>query len=220
MPGVQDCVANCDVESPLLGAEDASRFRGLTVHANYVSLDRADAQFAIKELHRDMSAPIEQSWRRLVQLTTCSIGEPRVVIEFSWSAEIKHVDILSDVNWAGCHKSRKSTSGINPRSKTQGTIAQSSAGSELLAAVRSAVEGIELISLGRDLGLDFLVRIVDDASAALGIIEPRGIGHVRHLDVASFWMQEQKLRTTVEMLKVPGLKSCRPYDRILCEGAY
>ena len=70
---------------------------------------------------------------------------------------------------------------IKTWSKTQATIAQSSAESELLATVRGAAEGIGLISLGRDLGIEYLIRLHIDASAALGIIERRGVGRVRHL---------------------------------------
>ena len=61
-------------------------------------------------------------------------------------------------------------------SKTQATIAQSSAESELLATVRGAAEGIGLISLSADLGLRFKVRLHIDVAAALGIIERRGVG--------------------------------------------
>ena len=70
-------------------------------------------------------------------------------------------------------------------SKTQRTIAQSSAESELLATVRGATEGIGLISLALDLAMKLDVRMHVDASAALGIIERRGVGRVRHLDVGT-----------------------------------
>ena len=81
---------------------------------------------------------------------------------------------------------------IHSWSKTQGTIAQSSAESELISTVRSATEGIGLVSLGRDLGIEVLIRLHVDASAALGIVERRGVGRVRHLDVGSLWIQEQQ----------------------------
>ena len=71
-------------------------------------------------------------------------------------------------------------------SKTQSTIAQISAESELLATVRSAAEGVELISLAKDLGLIFKVQLHIDAAAALGIVERRGLGRVRHLDVGTY----------------------------------
>ena len=92
-------------------------------------------------------------------------------------------------------------------SKTQGTIAQSSAESELIATVRGATEAIGLVSLALDLGIVMLVRLHIDASAALGIIERRGVGRVRHLDVGTLWLQEQQLRRVVEFKKVEGLNN-------------
>ena len=61
-------------------------------------------------------------------------------------------------------------------SKTQNTIAQSSAESELLAIVRAATEALGMISLAADLGIILTARIHVDASAALGILERRGVG--------------------------------------------
>ena len=92
-------------------------------------------------------------------------------------------------------------------SKTQATIAKSSAESELLATFRGAAEGIGLISLASDMGIDFKVRLHIDAAAALGIIERRGVGRVRHLDVGALWLQEQQLRKVVELRKIAGLEN-------------
>ena len=61
--------------------------------------------------------------------------------------------------------------------------------------------------MGRDLGISFKVRLHIDASAALGIIERKGVGQFRHLDVGSLWVQEQQLRNIIEMRKVAGLEN-------------
>ena len=72
---------------------------------------------------------------------------------------------------------------------------------------RGAAEGLGLISLSSDLGLSFKVRMHIDAAAALGIIERRGVGRVRHLDVGTLWLQEQQLRNVIELRKVAGLEN-------------
>ena len=64
-----------------------------------------------------------------------------------------------------------------------------------------------MISLGRDLVDEHLVRLHIDASAALGIIGRRGVGRVRHLEVGSLWIQEQQLKRVIGTLKVPGLEN-------------
>ena len=135
---------------------------------------------------------------------------------FHWQESTDCLDIFTDANWAGCRSARKSTSGgaimlgkacLKTWSKTQGTIAQSSAESELLASVKGAAEGIGMVSLAHDLGILIRVRLHIDASVALGILERKGVGRVRHLDVGSLWLQEQQLRNIIEMCKVHGLRN-------------
>ena len=92
-------------------------------------------------------------------------------------------------------------------SRTQSTIAQSSAKSELLATVRGVAGGIGLISLSADLGLRFKVRLHSDAAAALGIIESRGVGRVRHVNAETLWLQEQQFRKVIELKNVAGLEN-------------
>ena len=89
-------------------------------------------------------------------------------------------------------------------SKTQGTIAQSSAESELIAVVKAACEAIGSVSLADDLGIQLRVRLHVDAAAALGILERQGVGRVRHLDIGVLWLQEQQLRRIVGLTKVLG----------------
>ena len=97
------------------------------------------------------------------------------------------------------------TSCVKSWSKTQATIAQSSAESELIASVKGATEGLGIVSLGRDFGIELSIRLHLDAAAAFGILERKGVGRVRHLDVASLWLHEKELRNMIEMRKVPGL---------------
>ena len=92
-------------------------------------------------------------------------------------------------------------------SKTQGTIAQSSAESELVAVVKASCEAIGSVALADDLGIPLRVRLHVDAAAALGILERQGVGRVRHLDIGILWLQEQQLRRVVELTKVLGTRN-------------
>ena len=58
--------------------------------------------------------------------------------------------------------------------------------------------------------MEFLVSLHVDASAALGIIERRGVGRVRHLDVGSLWIKEQQFKRIIELKTVAGFLS--PWD--------
>ena len=98
-------------KSPPLEAGLASLFRAITVRANYISQDRADVQYAVKELCRRMSDPDEESMVRLKRLGRYLRGKPRAVSRFVWQTCPRTQDVFSDANWAGCRASRKSTSG-------------------------------------------------------------------------------------------------------------
>ena len=68
-------------DEPAIEDPDKQRgFRKATGLALYFGHFRLECQFAIKELCRDMAAPTEDSWGRLVRLVKYLIGKPRVVI--------------------------------------------------------------------------------------------------------------------------------------------
>ena len=92
-------------------------------------------------------------------------------------------------------------------SKTQSTIAQSSAESELIAVVKAACEAIGTVSLASDLGLDLRVRLHVDAAAALGILERQGVGRFRHLDIGMLWLQEKQLRRLIDLAQILGTRN-------------
>ena len=115
----------------------------------------------------------------------------------------------SDTNWAGCIKTRKSTSAggiiygkhlVRSWSKTQAGIALSSAEAELGGVVRTTAEMLGFASMMRDLGrvLPGKGFIYADASAALGIIQRRGVGSIRHLDTRLLWVQDKIVKEVVD----------------------
>ena len=124
------------------------------------------------------------------------------------------VKVYSDSDWAGCKKTRKSTSGgaviigshcIRSWSKTQATIALSSAEAELIALVKATSEAIGMTSLIKDVGKSSKIQVYADASAALGIVARKGVGKVRHLDTSMLWIQQKELKNGVDFLKVDGV---------------
>ena len=146
--------------------------------------------------------PLKPTFGKLKRLGRFLRGKPRAVFQFPLQTCPGTQDVLSDANGAGCQASRKSTSGgaiqlgthvIRTWSKTQNTVAQSSAESELLAIRRAATKALGCMSLASDLGLVIDPRLHIHAAAALGILERRGVGRIRHLDVGTLWFQKMQL---------------------------
>ena len=214
-PGVDDDDDET-VEVDIEGA-DATRFRGVAARCNYLAFDRPDLQYATKEVCREMSKPTTGSLRRLTRIAQYLRGKPRLVWEYAMQMPCDVLDIFTDSNWAGCHRTRKSTSGgvvmlgehcIKSWSKTQSVVAKSSAEAELYAVVRGATEGLGMLALMADLGRKSRLALHLDATAAKSIVERKGLSKVRHVDVNVLWLQETCARKLIPLHKVPGEDNC------------
>ena len=89
-------------------------------------------------------------------------------------------------------------------SKSQSTVALSSAESELYACIKASCEGLGMISMMKDYGITMRGEVRSDASAALGIIARNGLGKLRHLDTSYLWIQEISAEKKLVFDKVDG----------------
>jgi hypothetical protein len=184
-PGRKLTGKELETEPEPLEGQEATDFRARAARANFLATDRPDIAFAVKELCRGMSAPTSRDADALKRLCRYLLGRPRLVLHFGWQAEPNWLDVFTDSDWAGCIKTRKSTSGgalmrgshvLKTWCGTQATVALSSAEAELVAAVRGAAEGLAARSLAQDLGSVCKLRVHVDSSAAIGICKRSGIG--------------------------------------------
>ena len=74
----------------------------------------------------------------------------------------------------------------------------------LLKPFSALVESFGVPSLLFDFGLESKIRVVSDASAALGIVKRLGLGKVRHLDTADLWVQQRVNSGDIKVDKVDG----------------
>ena len=88
-------------------------------------------------------------------------GKLRLVWKYTMQAPCFEIDVFTDSDWAGCRKSRQSSSGgaivvgehcLKNWSKTQAIIAKSSAEAELYGVVRGATESLDMSILMKDFG--------------------------------------------------------------------
>ena len=199
-----------------LSSEDATNFRALSARGNFLSQDRADINYATKELCREFAIPNRNSQRRLKHLCRYLVGKPRMVHLYRWGQgndDEDYLEVFVDTDFAGCKETRRSTSGgvcllnganVKQWSKTQTTLALSSGEAELHGINAGICQGLGMQSIARDLGITLKIRIHSDATAALGMCRRRGLGKVRHLDVADLWAQEKVRSGTVALCKFLG----------------
>ena len=175
-------------------------------------------QFAAKEICRWMSAPTEGALQALKRLCRYLVGRPRLVFRYPFQSA-DSIDCYSDTDWAGCARTRKSTSGgvivlgshiLKTWSSTQPTISLSSGEAEFYGVVRASGAALGQQSLFRDLGVELQVCVWTDSTAAVGISTRQGLGKLRHIDTHTLWIQERVRNKSLKLRKVRG--DCNPAD--------
>ena len=94
-----------------LQGEEKTKYQSLSARLNYLALDRPDIQYGVKELMRKMSKPNLEDVKSLKRVARYLIGVPRLGQVFHWQRKQREVRVYVDYDFAGCHKTRKSTSG-------------------------------------------------------------------------------------------------------------
>ena len=179
--------------------------RALVARANYLAVDRGDIAFCFQELARCMSSPSRQDWERLQRLARYLRHKPRCVLWYVYQGTIGEVTCFTDSDWAGCKRTRRSTSGgcmlwgshrIKMWSRTQAIVSLSSAEAELYAAIKACSETLKFLTLLKDYQIYANGKVMSDASAALGIIERRGYSKSTSEVPTSAKFQVQKIVQT------------------------
>ena len=212
-------------ETPL-SPIDTTSYRAISARINYLAQDRFDLGYSAKECARHMSQPCVKHKLQLKRVGRYLIRRPRVVVRFPWQDSIEDVTGhasknwpmeqlcgYTDSDWAGCPKSRRSTSAgvimlgqhtVKAWSRTQALVALSSAEAELYATVKASAESIGIQAILKDWGVNARADILGDASACLALIHRRGLGKARHIDTKFLWVQDKAASNELRFRKVLG----------------
>ena len=123
------------------------------------------------------------------------------------------VIVWSDSDFAGCQRTRRSTSGgvvmfgghcLKTYASTQPLIALSVGEAEYYGIVKGGCTGLGIQSLFKDLGVDVEVQINTDSSTGKSVASRRGASKIRHLDTRDLWIQERVARGDIMIEKVRG----------------
>ena len=146
-------------------------------------------------------------------MTRYLVGSRRLVWKMSDDmSEHEGIECFVDSDWGGRLAARKSTSGgalvvggccLKSWSRTQKSLAMSSAEAEYYAIVTGAAEALGFQAIASDMGFDLSVRVHTDSKGARGICSRRGLGKTRHVEVRYLWLQQavKQKRLTVEKIK-------------------
>ena len=200
-PGVKDGGIEQGTEEGLeeeLPMDKQRLLRRLIALMNFTAQDRVEIGFAVKEVARQMSHPTGETDRAVKRLAKFLKAHPRSVCHFRWQSSPKLVRVFTDSDWAGCRKTRRSTSGgvimlgdhmVKHWSKTQSGVALSSGEAELYAIVKGSVEAIGVKHLIGELGVEVSIELATDSNAARGAVLRSGTGRMKHVSLNTLWIQ-------------------------------
>ena len=149
-------------EEKLLEGKEATEFRAESARIIFLSVDRPDLEYCSKEASRCMANPTAGDLLKLKKIGRYLLYRGRVAHLYRWQGLPTTFTVFVDSNWAGCPKTKRSTTGaavgsgdcrIRSLSNTQSNIALSSAEAELYAMVHGASEGLGAQAMARGFGL-------------------------------------------------------------------
>ena len=191
-------VDDSDPDSQALTNGDITRYRALVARISYLSQDRPDLKFAPMKVCCAMAKPTTRDMERVKRSGRYLVGKPRARCWFCCQ-QTGELEAYSDAGWGGDTATRRSMSaGVIMRgghclkvwTKKQEVVALSSAESELCAAVMTALEGLGIQGVAKDLGTTCRLNLHLDASATLSLVNRRGLGKAKHVDMQNLWIQE------------------------------
>ena len=200
-----------------MSGEAARKYRRAAAQVNYLSLDNPHIAYAAKELSRKMANPEIGDEIKVKRVLRYLAGCPRTVYWYPWQYEVQRVVTYTDSDWAGCLRTRRSTSGgvlflgahlVSHWSRTQQTVALSSGEAELNASLKGACESLGEKVMLEELGLKVGIIMYGDSSASQGTIQRQGAGRVKHLSVKQLWIQERVAQKELVTEKIARAHNC------------
>ena len=200
------------LEQVPLKPEQSKTYRASAALLNYMAQDRMDLTHCSKELSRGMSSPTQADAQRLKRVVRYVRHRPRAYYSFPWQSKPHELVCQVDSDWAGCRKSRRSTSGgillhgshvLSQWSRTQATIALSSGEAELNGAIKGTTELLGCQTMIQEMHSKIGLRLQGDSSACQGTLSREGSGRVKHLEVRQLWVQAKIRDGSVKFEKIP-----------------
>ena len=205
-----------NVSDTPLSPEEHSLYRTAVGKLLWLALIRGDIAYATKELSRDVTAPTIQSLAKLKHLLRYLIGTKMCVLSLHPSYQLSDgncsldVNVYVDSDWAGCLKTRKSTSGSTVNilgcnmvstARTQGTLALSSGEAELYASGQGVSEALFLRSMLLEAKLAKKVNVIAHTDSTAGKSMPTRFGTV------PIYVQNLVQMGLLRMAKIDGTRN-------------
>ena len=220
-PGTSKLKRIQDGDEPL-SREDHRRYRQAVGRLQWVVPIRPDIAFSVKELARSLTSPNQEDLSKLKHLLRYIRGTEnyqfiiRPNIQLSGSDCTLDLDVYCDSDWAGCSRTRKSTTGfivfflgtpVQFASRTQAVHALSSGEAELYAIGSATAEALHVRSFLLEAGFcrKLLISIRTDAKPGKSMAVRYGCSKkTRHVELRFLYIQHLVHQNLIRVKRVPG----------------
>ena len=215
-PGIKEAKSS-EADDELLSPEEHRRFREVLGKLIFLSRDRADITFSVKEAAKGLAQPTVRhrtAVKRIIRYLKGARSLPQMIKMKLERGEIpKELMTYSDSDWGGSSSDRRSTTGtvvqwgsctIAVASRTQSSVTLSSAESEYFAMCSSAKEAIYFKNLLHEMGYEVGIRLCVDSSAAKANSEKMGssAGRMKHIALRMLYLKQLINSKLVRTMKV------------------
>ena len=208
--------------------DDSGQRRHRQLLGKLLWLDRPDIKNAVCQLSTHVGTATTRDEINIKRLLRYLIGNPACNMIIGCNLDVPgtagipqgSVVVMTDADWAGDVKDRRSYSGIAvwvkgsventcypvcASSKKQNMVCLSSGESELMALFGGACEGIAMRDHGANYANAHLGRLFCARSAALGFVKRKGASRrTRHVDTKVYFMQAWAMEPGQRILKIHG----------------
>ena len=91
--------------------EEATLYRSVVARLNYLSPDRQDIVYAVRECAKGMANPKQRDLVKLKRICRYLLGAKAVKMHLWVQAMPNNIEVHTDCDWAGCKRTRISVSG-------------------------------------------------------------------------------------------------------------
>ena len=186
---------------------------------------KPDIAFATKDLARSLHQPTQADWKKAKHVlkylrgTTDYEFHIKPTVQLTPGQKLLDLEVHVDADWAGCPLTRKSTSGfiiyllgtpIQFGSRTQATVAQSSAESELYAICTGVNESLHIKEFLIESGLatKLHIKVRTDSTAGKSIATRQGTSKkAKQIQIKFLYTQQLVKEGIISIHKVHTLRN-------------
>ena len=217
-PGNNTLKATSEMEQEL--KEEHAAYRRMVSKLQWMTYRRPDIGFATKELARALTQPTAADQQKLKHLLRHIKGTQhykqyvRPTTKTPTAEAVPDIQVFVDSDWAGCATTRKLTTGflikvfgatIHYGSRTQATIALSSAEAELYAINTGATEALHISNFLKEaLNMKKInIRIYTDSSSGKSMATRIGASKkAKHIELKHLFIQQLVAHDLVRIVKI------------------